>query len=953
MSSSGKRVRTTVARQRSGLLRGLSASLAVTMTAGAALLAASVGAATVANAAAPGTLTCNTGGNGAGFASTWNDTNTFTLSPASVQQGDTETVTWTSATGLVNGSPVALGAGTTQVQVVVKLTGAMSGNVVATTTAGAYPAVTTASESPLGPITATGTFTTTGSGTLNATVSFIDFNSNSVDTYCSASTANTQFPAAGSALVSYINTPGFQTPPGLPTPGDAGSFATNNVNYGDLQVSAGATAFGSATATITGPPQHPAAPTGVTAAPGDGQVTVSWTAPADGGSPITGYTVTSDPDTQVCTTTTELSCVVTGLTNGTAYTFTVVATNTVGDSDASDPSDLVTPSAPTAPAAPTGVTAAEGDGKVTVSWTAPADGGSSITGYTVTSDPGDKTCTTDGDLSCVVTGLDNGTAYTFTVIATNTVGDSDPSDASNPVTPLATTIPPPASLNCNTGSNAPAFATTYDDTMTYSLSPTSATAGDTVTATYTGATGIGNAAPVTLYQGTVQVQAVIALSGAMSGTVVAVTTPGSYPAADIPSTDTPTPTGPYSASTTFTASGSGTVTATVSELILKGGLDTYCSPAAGNYPGSSAPTIVSTLLKGYTPNWQTNTASITYNNGQNSCTATAIASKTLTTSGGTTSTATAAPTCVTPSTPPPSTTTSESPISANVPSTVTKQVSGIYCQIFTSQNGILWNGPADPQNSASKSVAAPYFTVALTPQVPKAGETVTITVKYNVGNGAGPTDIPANADKLRGVVQLSGSLTKQVIVSSTTLPAFAGSQTNPNSRVPSLPMTGTFTFPSTPNAVVYASLLTTADDDGNPANVGNTNGTPTKPDTFNWPKVTDLYDVVCNKSLTAKLHPLTPTSGLTAADSLVQPLAVAAGTVPSGAIGVTAGVPYYGTLSTTTTTTSTAESGDTLPHTGASGVVGAGVVAAIVIQLGLILYVRSVRAVPVRRPSHA
>jgi hypothetical protein len=206
-----------------------------------------------ANAAAPGTLTCNTGGNGASFASTWNDTNTFTLSPAVVGQGGTETVTWTSAAGLVNGSPVALGAGSTQVQVVAALTGATTGNVVATTPAGTYPTVTTASGSPLGPITATGTFTASTVGTINATVSFIDFNSNSVDTYCSLDTDNTQFPATGSALVPYISTPAFQTPTGLPSPGDAGSFATNNVNYGDLQVSAGAVGFASASATVTAP----------------------------------------------------------------------------------------------------------------------------------------------------------------------------------------------------------------------------------------------------------------------------------------------------------------------------------------------------------------------------------------------------------------------------------------------------------------------------------------------------------------------------------------------------------------------------------------------------------------------------------------------------------------------------------------------------------------------------
>ena len=151
---------------------------------------------------------------------------------------------------------------------------------------------------------------------------------------------------------------------------------------------------------------------------------VTWTAPTyTGGLSISHYTVTSSGG-QTCTTAngTTTTCTVTGLTNGTAYTFTVTATNSLGTGPASAASAPATPS--TVPGAPTGVTATGGqNAQSTVSWTAPSsNGGSAITGYTVTSTPGSILCTTTGATSCTVTGLTNGTSYTFKVTATNGSG---------------------------------------------------------------------------------------------------------------------------------------------------------------------------------------------------------------------------------------------------------------------------------------------------------------------------------------------------------------------------------------------------------------------------------------------------------------------------------------------------------------------------------------------------
>ena len=186
------------------------------------------------------------------------------------------------------------------------------------------------------------------------------------------------------------------------------------------------------------PAPVPDAPSGVSGTAGDERVTVSWVAPASNNdAPVTSYSVSGNPSGS-CSTAGALSCVVTGLTNGQPYTFTVRASNVIGTSPASSPSIAVTPHAPTVPGAPAGVVGVAGDGHVDVTWGAPAsDGGSPIIGYQVTSSPGARSCSAFGALSCTVFGLTNGQAYTFTVRALNSVGTGPASSASGAVTPTA------------------------------------------------------------------------------------------------------------------------------------------------------------------------------------------------------------------------------------------------------------------------------------------------------------------------------------------------------------------------------------------------------------------------------------------------------------------------------------------------------------------------------------
>jgi len=118
----------------------------------------------------------------------------------------------------------------------------------------------------------------------------------------------------------------------------------------------------------------------------------------------------------------------------------VVATRGLGDAFSLTPGQSACP-----PDAPTNVVATTGDATATVSFTPPAaDGGATVTSYTVTSSP-DQITATDVASPVQVTGLTNGVTYTFTVVAKNSAGVSGPSLPSNAATP-ATTFLPPAQL---------------------------------------------------------------------------------------------------------------------------------------------------------------------------------------------------------------------------------------------------------------------------------------------------------------------------------------------------------------------------------------------------------------------------------------------------------------------------------------------------------------------------
>ncbi|MDE3044957.1 MAG: fibronectin type III domain-containing protein, partial [Acidobacteriota bacterium] len=200
---------------------------------------------------------------------------------------------------------------------------------------------------------------------------------------------------------------------------------------------------------------------------------------------ITAYTVTASSGSFTCATTGATTCVVNGLTNGQSYTFSVTATNAVGTSTSSSPSSSVTPASatvtPTAPGTPSNVTAVAGDASATISWSAPSDGGSTITAYTVTASSGSFTCATTGATTCVVNGLTNGQSYTFSVTATNAVGTSTSSSPSSSVTPSSG----PFTINV-TSSSSGSVSASQSGTFTSSVSTDDTRAGAHLVFTKTG-----------------------------------------------------------------------------------------------------------------------------------------------------------------------------------------------------------------------------------------------------------------------------------------------------------------------------------------------------------------------------------------------------------------------------------------------------------------------------------
>ena len=196
------------------------------------------------------------------------------------------------------------------------------------------------------------------------------------------------------------------------------------------------------------PASVPGAPTVLTAAASNTEVTLTWSPPADsGGLPITNYVIyrgtVSGGETLLAQIDNRLTYADSGLTNGVTYYYRVAGLNTVGQGPNSTEASA-TPA--TTPGAPQDLSAVTGDGRITLTWSAPADdGGLSISGYTVwrgTASGGEVYLETlTNVLTYVDTGLTNGQTYYYTVSARNDMG-SGPNSTEVRATPATTPSEP-------------------------------------------------------------------------------------------------------------------------------------------------------------------------------------------------------------------------------------------------------------------------------------------------------------------------------------------------------------------------------------------------------------------------------------------------------------------------------------------------------------------------------
>ena len=228
---------------------------------------------------------------------------------------------------------------------------------------------------------------------------------------------------------------------------------TNGVSYSFAVAAHNSAGVGPMSTVVSATPHAPLtlvvppdAPTGFTATPGDGQVQLSWDAPADdGGASIDHYVIYQNGlDVSHVTGTTET---VTGLTNGASYNFAAAAHNSAGVGPMSTVVSVTPSATATVPDPPANLTATPGDGQVQLSWDPPANnGGMAVTGYRVYWGPDPNS--SNGPIvvngtSYLHDGLENGQTFYYQVAAVNSMGEGDKTTVVSSIPSASNFLPSP------------------------------------------------------------------------------------------------------------------------------------------------------------------------------------------------------------------------------------------------------------------------------------------------------------------------------------------------------------------------------------------------------------------------------------------------------------------------------------------------------------------------------
>ncbi|HEY8109540.1 MAG TPA: fibronectin type III domain-containing protein, partial [Candidatus Nitrosotenuis sp.] len=296
--------------------------------------------------------------------------------------------------------------------------------------------------------------------------------------------------------------------------------AINSIGTSTASTEVSATPTTASTAAVPGAPSLSATAVSAT------QVNLSWSAPNNGGSAITGYKIEyksgSGSYSVLVANTASASTTYshTGLTSGTAYTYKISAINAIGTGNASSevsatPTTTSQPS--TAPGTPSLSATAVSATQVNLSWSAPSNGGSAITGYKIEYKSGSGSYsvlvanTASASTTYSHTGLTSGTAYTYKISAINSIGTGN---ASSEVSATPTTTSQPS-----TAPGTPSLSATAVSATQVNLSWSAPSDGGSAITGYKIEVKKGTGSFETLVANTASASTIYSHTGLTAGTV--------------------------------------------------------------------------------------------------------------------------------------------------------------------------------------------------------------------------------------------------------------------------------------------------------------------------------------------------------------------------------------------------------------------------------------------------